>query len=113
MPRIVQQPLHHALVRIRPRIREKRLQLLARRRQPDEIEINAAQHHALPRFRQRGQPVLPEFRRDEGVERIANRPLRYVARPHGTRRNAGHRRPHRRLERPMFPRVRFTLLARR
>lgn len=72
VPRITQQPIDNVFVSRRRFVREKRPQLLASRRQSDQVEINAPEQDMLlgrgTWFDARGF----EFRRDKRVNFISN-----------------------------------------
>ena len=100
--RTAQQPVHHAEVGIRRRVRKKGVQFLARRRQANEIEINTAQQHGPVRGRERFQSAHLLFGRDEGVDGIPVRVRAFDLGHYGT--NGGQKRP-------MLARIRLRLLV--
>ena len=66
-----EQAVHDTLVCLRRLIREKRVNLLRRWRQADEIEINPAEQGAFVRSRRRLQPAVSELRVNESVDGVA------------------------------------------
>ncbi|NBV25454.1 MAG: hypothetical protein EBS05_26525 [Proteobacteria bacterium] len=64
----VEQAVHDAFVGIRGRVGKEGLQLLAGRRQADEVEINAAQEDVLPGRWQRGELGGGEAGVDEKID---------------------------------------------
>ena len=91
-----QQFVHDLLVGVRRVVGEEGVQLVSRRRQADQVEVNPAEQHFFFGGRSRLQAALLMFGGNEGVDRIACPSRVFHSRNWGSHRN---------LVCPMLPRV--------
>ena len=71
MPRIGKQSVDHALVPVRRTVTKRRLQLLRRRWQTDQIQVQPADEHHARRIGLRLQSLLGEAALQKCVDRVA------------------------------------------
>ena len=76
IPRRIQQPVHQLLICIRPLVRDKRRNLLRRRRQPVQVKSNPPNQRRPVRLRSRRQLRLPQPGQHKRIDRRANPRLR-------------------------------------